>query len=110
MTQVKDSALTMRLREALIDQPDFLREIVQGTLQRLLEEEITLHLNADPHERTEGRRGYLNGYRPRQLKTRVGTLHLLVPMDREGTFKTELFDRYQRSEKALVLWLMEMAD
>ena len=85
-----------------------MREIVQGTLQRLLEEEITLHLNADPHERTEGRRGYRNGYRSRQLKTRVGTLRLLVPMDREGTFKTELFDRYQRSEKALVLSLMEM--
>ncbi len=49
-----------------------------------------------------------NGYRSRQLKTRVGTLHLLVPMDREGTFKAELFDRYQRSEKALVLSLMEM--
>ena len=108
MTQVKDSALAARLREALIDQPDFLRDIVQGTLQRLLEEEITLHLNADPFERTDGRRGYRNGYRPRQLKTRVGTLHLLVPMDREGTFKTELFDRYQRSEKALVLSLMEM--
>src|SRR5690554_3359433 len=108
MTQLKDSALTTRLREALVDQPDFLREIVQSTLQRLLEEEITLHLNADPHERTEERRGYRNGYRSRQLKTRVGTLSLLVPMDREGTFKTELFDRYQRSEKALVLSLMQM--
>lgn len=84
MAQPKDSALTTRLREALVDQPDFLREIVQGTLQRLLEEEITLHLNADPFERTEERRGYRNGYRPRQLKTRVGTLSLLVPMDREA--------------------------
>ena len=108
MTQLKDSVLTTRLREALVDQPDFLRDIVQSTLQRLLEEEITLHLNADPFERTEARRGYRNGYRGRQLKTRVGTLHLLVPMDREGTFKTDLFDRYQRSEKALVLSLMEM--
>lgn len=65
-------------------------------------------MNADPFERTQGRRGYRNGYRPRQLKTRVGTLRLLVPMDREDTFKTELFDRYQRSEKALVLSLVEM--
>src|SRR5690606_11958410 len=108
MTQLKDRALSARLREALVDQPDFLRDIVQSTLQRLLEEEITLHLNADPHERTEERRGYRNGYRSRQLKTRVGTLSLLVPMDREGAFKTELFDRYQRSEKALVLSLMQM--
>ncbi len=72
MAQVKDSALAARLREALIDQPDFLRGIVQGTLQRLLEEEMTLHLNADPHERTEGRRGYRNGYRPRQLVSVAG--------------------------------------
>ena len=108
MAQLKDSPIAARVREALVDQPGFLRDILQATLQRLLEEEITLHLNADPHERTEERRGYRNGYRPRQLKTRVGTLQLLVPLDREGTFKTELFDRYQRSEKALVSTLMEM--
>ena len=108
MAQLKDSPMAARVREALINQPDFFRDIIQVALQRLLEEEITLHLNADPHERTEERRGYRNGYRSRQLKTRVGTLSLLVPMDREGTFKTELFDRYQRSEKALVLSLMEM--
>ncbi len=65
MAQPKDIALAARLREALVEQPDFLREVVQSTLQRLLEEEITLHLNAGPHERTEERRGYCNVYRPR---------------------------------------------
>jgi putative transposase len=38
----------------------------------------------------------------------VGTLELFVPQDREGTFCTQLFARYQRNEKALVLALMEM--
>ncbi len=38
----------------------------------------------------------------------MGTLNLLVPQDREGTFSTRLFARYQRNEKALVLALMEM--
>lgn len=38
----------------------------------------------------------------------MGTLNLLVPQDREGTFSTRLFCRYQRNEKALVLALMEM--
>ena len=33
---------------------------------------------------------------------------LRVPQEREGTFSTQLFARYQRSEKALVLALMEM--
>jgi transposase-like protein len=42
------------------------------------------------------------------LHTRVGTLTLRVPQDRDGPFSTQLFARYQRSEKALVLTLMEM--
>lgn len=36
--------------------------------------------------RTEGWRGYRNGYGPRQLRTRIGILYLLIPMDREAGF------------------------
>jgi len=108
MAQLEDTRLPTPAREALVDDPDFLRDVVQGVLQRLLEAEITEHVQAAPFERSDKRRGYRNGYRERQLKTRVGKLHLLVPMDREGTFRTELFERYQRSEKALVSTLMEM--
>ena len=93
---------------ALTDDPDFLREIVERTVQALLETEMTAHLGADRYERTAGRKGQRNGYKPRTLHTRVGTLTLLVPQDREGTFSTQLFARYQRNEKALVLALMEM--
>jgi transposase-like protein len=49
-----------------------------------------------------------NGTYSRELKTRVGTITLHVCRDREGNFKTELFDKYQRSEKALVLGIIEM--
>ncbi|HEX2739980.1 MAG TPA: IS256 family transposase [Rubrobacter sp.] len=92
----------------LLDDPDFLREIVERVLQELMEAEMTQHVGAAPHERTEARKGHRNGYKPRTLRTRVGTLNLLVPQDREGTFSTGLFSRYQRNEKALVLALMEM--
>lgn len=108
MAHIEDTRRPAPVREALVDDPDFLRDIVQAVLQRLLEAEITEHVQAAPFERSEKRRGYRNGYRDRQLRTRVGRLHLLVPMDREGTFRTELFERYQRSEKALVSTLMEM--
>lgn len=64
-------------------------------------------MGAAPHERADSRKGQSNGYKPRTLRTRVGTLNLLVPQDREGTFSTRLFCRYQRNEKALVLALME---
>ena len=87
---------------------DPVRALMQVLLQGLLEEEMTAHVGAEPYERTDGRRGHRNGYKPRALKTRVGTLDLWVPQDRQGRFRTELFERYQRSEKALVLALVEM--
>jgi putative transposase len=92
----------------LLDDADFLREIVERVLQEVLEAEMTEHVGAAPHERTDAREGYRNGHKPRTLRTRVGTLKLLVPQDREGSFSTRLFSRYQRNEKSLVLALMEM--
>jgi putative transposase len=96
------------LQGFLLDEPEFLRQIVERVLQEMLEAEMTEHIGAAPYERTQKRTGQRNGYKPRALKTRVGTLNLSVPQDREGTFSTRLFSRYQRNEKALVLALMEM--
>src|SRR5690554_3299037 len=42
------------------------------------------------------------------MSTRVGSFTLRVPRHRNGQFSTELFSRYQRSEQALVLAMMEM--
>ncbi|MCA1738617.1 MAG: IS256 family transposase [Actinobacteria bacterium] len=92
----------------LLDDPGFLKEIIERVLQELLEAEMTEHIGAAPYERAENRKGHRNGHKPRALRTRVGTLNLLVPQNREGTFSTRLFSRYQRNEKALVLALMEM--
>jgi putative transposase len=92
----------------LLDDPGFLRGIVERAVQAILEEEMTAHLGAARYERGEGRTGYRNGSKPRTLTTRVGTLELRVPQDRDGTFSTEVFARYQRSEQALVTTLMEM--
>ena len=38
----------------------------------------------------------------------MGTLALRVPQVRDGSCSCELFERYQRSEQALVCTLMEM--
>lgn len=82
--------------------------LIEQVLNQVLEHEITEHLGAKKHERTPERRGQRNGRYRRRLTTRVGTIELEVPRDRAGTFRTALFERYQRSEKALVLALMEM--
>src|SRR5215211_1756904 len=94
---------TELVQEILLDDPGFLREVVERAAQQILEAEMTEHIGAAPYERVEGRTGQRNGYKPRALRTRVGTLNLLVPQDREGTFSTRLFSRYQRNEKTLVL-------
>ena len=96
------------VQQILLDDPAFLKEIVERVLQGLLEAEMTEHIGAAPFERTENRKGQRNGYKPRTLRTRVGTLNLAVPQDREGAFSTRLFARYQRNEKALCLALMQM--
>jgi putative transposase len=108
MTKDHRRADAESVQVVLLDDPGFLREIVETVLQEMLEAEMTQHIGAAPYERTERRTGQRNGHKPRMLRTRVGTLNLLVPQDREGTFSTRLFCRYQRNEKALVLALMEM--
>jgi len=92
----------------LLDDPGFLKGVVERVVQDLLEAEMTEHVGAAPYERSVARTGQRNGHKPRALRTRVGPLNLAVPQDREGTFSTRLFSRYQRNEKALCLALMEM--
>jgi transposase-like protein len=87
---------------------DFLRGLVERVVQQVLEAEMTSFLGAETYQRTGERSGWRNGYKPRTLKTRVGGLELRVPKDRDGQFQTELFERYQRSEKAFVLALLQM--
>jgi putative transposase len=84
------------------------RAVLESALQAVLEAEMTDALQAEKGERTQGRLGYRSGYYERKLVTRVGVLELRVPQDRSGRFSTELFERYQRSEKALVAALAQM--
>jgi len=87
---------------------DFLRGLVERTVQQVLEAEMTSFLGAETYQRNDQRRGWRNGFKPRTLKTRVGALELMVPKDRDGEFQTELFERYQRSEKAFVAAMLQM--
>lgn len=108
MAHNKRMGNTGDLQDALLNDRDFLRVMVERFCQAFLEEEITEFLSADPYERCDERTGYRNGYKPRVLHTRVGDITLAIPQDREGNFSTQLFERYQRSEKALVLSIIEM--
>jgi len=108
MTVVKLKPTGSEIKALLAKVADFLKPIVRAVLQEVLETEMTEALGAGKGERTEGRLGYRSGYYGRSLITRIGKIELRVPQDRQGRFSTELFERYQRSEKALVAALAEM--
>jgi hypothetical protein len=92
----------------LFTRDDALAGLVTTIVQQILEAHVTDQLRAQPYERTEDRRGYRNGYKPWSLTPRMGTLELRVPQVRQGEFSTDLFLRFQRSEQAFLLALMEM--
>ncbi|ESY66397.1 hypothetical protein X743_28655, partial [Mesorhizobium sp. LNHC252B00] len=96
------------LKALLLSDEDGFRKALQLVVQEALEAEMTEVIGAGKGERTTERIGYRSGYYERKLVTRVGVLELRVPQDRAARFSTELFERYQRSEKALVSALVEM--
>src|SRR5262252_7448813 len=108
MTNRKVKSGTIDVKALLAQDGEFLRALARAALQEVLEAEMTEALSAEKGERTAGRLGYRSGYYDRTLITRVGKLELRVPQDRAGRFSTELFERYQRSERALVAALAEM--
>jgi transposase-like protein len=88
--------------------PDLMRAMLAQMMQAAIQAEFDRFMGAGPWERTGERRGWRNGSKRRRLHTRVGTIELRILKDREGRFQPSLFERYQRSEKALVLALVEM--
>ena len=67
------------------------------------------HLKAERYERTPERVSYANGFKPKQLKTRIGKLELSVPQTRDGKFYPSFLEQGLRSERALKISLAEMS-
>jgi putative transposase len=108
MTHNKCKGSRINLQEIFGADRDGFKELLREVLQEVLEQEMTDALGAEKGERSPGRLGYRSGYYSRGLVTRVGKLELRIPQDRQGHFSTQIFERYQRSEKALVSALAEM--
>jgi len=108
MTRKQDNSLVKEIQKVLLDDKDFLKGLIAKNLQDLLDDEFDSFIGADPYERSKERRGYRNGSYIRSLTTRVGRIELQVCRDREGRFQSELFRRYQRSEQAFMLSMIEM--
>ena len=96
--------------QGLFTDRDGPRRLLELLAKAAMEAEVTAHLGAGPHERVDGRRGHRNGHKPRSLQTRVGTLALDVPQVRGGCepYRPGIFNRWQRSERALLVACAEM--
>lgn len=66
-------------------------------------------LKATAYERTSDRQGYANGYKPKNVKSRLGNLGVQVPQVRGGIeFYPSALEKGERSERALKLAMAEM--
>src|SRR5690242_7947461 len=90
------------------DDGDFLKNVAEAALQRIMDYDVENLIGAGPHERTPDRLTYRNGYRERTLETRLGTLELKVPKLRTGTAYFPPFLEPRRTiEKALTAVIQE---
>ncbi len=78
-------------------------------IEEVMREELEQCLGAEWGESTPQRKGYRNGYYTRDLVTKTGCIEdLSVPRDREGQYRTQVFERYGRYEPEVTKALTEM--
>ena len=90
------------------DREGAFKELMQNCLNQFMLAESAEQLKAQPYERTSERTDSRNGSYTRELKTRIGSMELVVPRHRNIPFKTLIFDNYATSEAALITTMAEM--
>lgn len=87
---------------------DALKFLLEKIVNEIMKAESEEQLGASKHERTEDRTDYRNGFRERELTTRIGTITLQVPRHRNEPFHTMIFEQYKRSEASLIATMVQM--
>lgn len=102
------SALELLTEQGLPGMAEAIRILVNEAMKL----QRTEFLDAQPHERTETRRGHANGYKPKNVTTRVGDIEFAVPQVRDRVdgerFYPSALEKGIRSERALKLAVAEM--
>lgn len=76
---------------------------MEAILNQVLLAQSTEQLGAEHYECTDNRTTHRSGFRDKPLTNRIGSITLRVPHHRNGNFNTDMYERYQRSEQALML-------
>jgi len=105
----QNSDVVSRLLQEVFSHRDGAKRLLEHLLNQAMQAEASQHVGAERHQRSDERRGYRNGFKPRQLNTRVGELELSVPQVRAcEPYHPSMFARWQRSERALLVACAEM--
>jgi putative transposase len=86
---------------------DFLKELAEAVLDRLMQLDVEGVIGAGRYERSDGRTTHRNGYRERDLETRLGTLELRIPKLRRGSYFPAFLEPRKTAERALVAVIQE---
>ena len=106
--QLKDSLVDQIIKGLIGQGPDGFASVVELLMNAAMKVEREEFLGADAHERCPERKGYANGYKPKELQTRMGPLELAIPQVRGLKFYPRSIERGTRSEKALKTVVAQM--
>ena len=87
---------------------DFVK-VLENSIQRIIEAELSARLGAEPYQRVEGRTNYRNGFRERKepFSTGLGPISVSIPKLRSGSFYPSILEHYQRVDRALISIISE---
>ena len=113
MTRPQNATAFERVCDVLLEEGfEGMASALQLLLNEVMKVERSQFLQALPHQRTEARIGYANGFKPKSLNSRLGKLALEVPQVRglpDGeSFYPKALEKGSRSERALKLAVAEM--
>lgn len=104
-----DNAVIGQLLQEVFTNHGGMKKLLEHLLNCTMQQEVSQHVGAEAHQRSDERVGHRNGYKTRTLKTRVGELELDVPQVRDcQPYHPSMFAKWQRSERALLVACAEM--
>lgn len=88
---------------------DGLGEAIRRIINEAMRLERQNYLGVGPYERSDERRGYANGYKPKTVQTRVGALDLDIPQVRDSSFYPSSLEKGLRSDKNQEFMLLKLS-
>jgi len=91
------------------DVHNLLKDLFKGTLQEILEAEMSEHLGYDKHSVSGNNTGNSrNGYSSKTLKTSMGETEIKVPRDRNGDFEPQIIKKHEKNASEIEQQIIAM--